>query len=353
MAKVSVIVPIYNVQAYLREALDSLVNQTLKDMEIICVNDGSTDGSLDIIREYEAKDNRIVVITGPNGGYGKGMNKGLNRATGEYVGILEPDDYVEENMFEELYAIAHENDLDFVKSDFYRFTRTPEGKEEREYVSIDVTKKNYRQLFDPGREPDRIRYTLNTWTGIYRRAFLNEHHIRHHETPGASFQDNGFFWQTFVLAGRAMIVDHAYYCNRRDNPNSSVKSREKVYCMNIEYDWIRDFLMEDRERWERFQNMYWWKKYFVYGFTLGRIGQEYKKEYLARMQAEYARAMQKGEMSPDVFTELEWTKIQALIRNSGSFYDMFRSVKVFRKLLPYVPQSVKCMIMKAMSWRKK
>ena len=111
MKKVSIILPIYNVSQYLRECLDSVIGQTLQDIEILCVNDGSTDDSLDIIREYAARDPRIVVITGPNGGYGKAMNKGLDRATGEYIGIVEPDDYVVPEMFGELYSVAKEHDL--------------------------------------------------------------------------------------------------------------------------------------------------------------------------------------------------------------------------------------------------
>ena len=121
--KVSIIVPTYNVEPYLRECLDSICRQTLKDIEIICVNDGSTDGSLAIINEYATRDSRIVVLDGPNGGYGKGMNRGLDRATGEYIGIVEPDDFIALTMYEDLYAIASEHDLDFVKADFYRFTR--------------------------------------------------------------------------------------------------------------------------------------------------------------------------------------------------------------------------------------
>ncbi len=353
MAKVSVILPIYNVSPYLRQCLDSVIHQTLTDIEIICVNDGSTDDSPQIIREYQEKDSRIVMITGPNGGYGKAMNKGLDRATGEYIGIVEPDDYVSLEMFAELYQIAEDNQLDFVKADFYRFGSAADGQEESRYEHIDKTQKRYGELLNPSEDPSTIRFTLNTWSGIYRRSFIEKHHIRHHETPGASFQDNGFYFQTFVFARRAMIVEKAYYHNRRDNPNSSVKSRGKVYCMNIEYDFIRDFLMEESARWERFKAMYWWKKYFNYGFTLGRIGEEYKKEYLERMRMEFKRAMQKGELSRDVFTELEWKKIESLIHHTEGFYEMFRSVAVFRRLLPFVPQSVKCFALKVMTWRRK
>ena len=341
MDKVSVILPIYNVSQYLRQALDSVVNQTLRELEIICVDDGSTDNSLDIIREYAQKDPRIVVITGPNGGYGKAMNKGLNRATGEYVGIVEPDDYVDTHMFEDLYRIAAENQLDLVKADFYRFTQEADGREQLQYVCLDGTQTRYGELLHPSQDPSCIRFTLNTWTGIYRRAFLEEHAIRHNETPGASFQDNGFFFQTFVYAERAMIVNKPYYRNRRDNPNSSVKSKEKVYCMNIEYDYIRDLLMRDQALWERFQYMYWWKKYHNYWFTYNRIDDSYKPEYMSRMRREYARAMDLGQLSPEVFTPQEWDALQRMIRQSSGIVDRLRANVFVRKLLPFIPQPIK------------
>ena len=352
MYKVSVIVPIYNVSRYLRQCMDSICGQTLRELEIICVDDGSTDDSLAIVREYEAEDDRIVVLTGPNGGYGKAMNRGLDAARGEYVGIVEPDDYVDQAMFEELYRCASENDLDFVKSDFYRFTTRADGSEELLPEKLSEDPEVYNRLLDPARDPELIRLTMNTWTGIYRREFLNGNHIRHHETPGASFQDNGFYFQTFVLGRRAMILDRAFYRNRRDNPNSSVNSREKVYCMNIEYDFIRAFLMADRERWERFRYMYWWKKYFNYMFRYEHIDEKYKKEFLQRMSAEFRRAAQKGELSREVFTDLEWKKLESLQRSAEGFYGALRSATLFRKLHPFVPEWAKRMVFRVMSWRK-
>ena len=91
------------------------------------------------------------------------------------------------------------------------------------------------------------------------------------------FQDNGFFFQTFIYAKRAMIIDKPYYMNRRDNPNSSVNNREKVYDSNIEYDYIREILMRDPEIWEKFKYMYSLKKFHNYNFTLTRIGDEFKE----------------------------------------------------------------------------
>lgn len=338
MKKVSIILPIYNVSEYLRECLDSVTGQTLKDIEIICVNDGSTDDSLDIINAYAARDARIVVITGPNGGYGKAMNKGLDRATGAYIGIVEPDDYVSAEMFEALYQTASVNDLDVVKADFYRFTRNAAGEESLQYELLDETKTRYGELLCPARDPSCLRFTLNTWAGIYRREFLKKHRIRHNETPGASFQDNGFYFQTMVFAERAMIVNTPYYRNRRDNPNSSVSSKEKVYCMNIEYDHIRDLLMRDREVWERFQYMYWWKKYHNYWFTYNRIADGYKDQYMDRMRQEFKRAMQLGQLRKEDFEPHEWRTIQNMVSRAGGLISKLSSLKIVRKISPYIPQ---------------
>ena len=340
MKKVSVIIPIYNVSQYLRECLDSVLGQTLQELEIICVNDGSTDNSLEIVREYAQRDPRIVVITGPNGGYGKAMNKGLDIAAGEYIGIVEPDDYIVPEMFEKLYHTAAEQDLDLVKADFYRFTRDLDGTEHRQYILLDETGQRYGQLLCPAEDPGCIRFTMNTWAGIYRRAFLEKYHIRHNETPGASFQDNGFFFQTFVYARRAMILNTPCYCNRRDNPNSSVKSKEKVYCMNVEYDYIRDLLMRDRTLWEKFQYMYWWIKYRNYWFTYHRIDDSYKEEYMERMRQEYKRAMQLGQLRKEDFTQEEWRTIQNMISRADGLAAKISSFSAVRKVSPYITNKI-------------
>ena len=341
MAKVSVILPICNVEQYLEECLDSVVGQSLNDIEIICVDDGSKDNSLAIIQRYAAADPRIVVITGPNGGYGKAMNKGLDRATGEYIGIVEPDDYVPDYMFEELYNVAREHDLDFVKADFYRFTRDEDGTEHRKYEMLDKTNTRYGQLLNPSQDPECIRFTLNTWSGIYRRAFLEEYGIRHNETPGASFQDNGFYFQTFAYGKRAMIVNKPYYCNRRDNPNSSVKSKAKVYCMNVEYDYIQDLLKRDPAVWNRFCHMYWWKKYHNYMFTYNRIDVSFREEFMDRMRQEFKRAYQLGELDETRFTKHEWMSIQDMMNQADGYKGILGSMRIVKIISPWVPDSAK------------
>lgn len=323
MAKVSIIIPTYNVEMYLVECMESVIHQTLKDIEIICINDGSTDGSLEILKSYAQKDDRIVLVDKENGGYGIAMNIGLEKATGEYIGIVEPDDFVKLDMYESLYQIAKDKDLDFVKADFYRFKRTDEDDMNMVYNHLSKNPEDYNKVFNPSEDTEAIRYIMNTWSGIYKKEFIEKHHIRHNETPGASFQDNGFWFQTFIFATRAMIVDKPYYMNRRDNPNSSVHNREKVYCMNIEYDHIRDILMEHPELWERFKGMYWYKKYNNYIGTIRRIGMEYRREFVERFSAEFKRGLEKKELDPSVFSVAAWKKIQVVAAEPDTFYKVW------------------------------
>ena len=112
MVKVSVIIPVYNVEPYLKQCMDSVVGQTLKDIEIICVDDGSTDNSLDILREYAAEDSRIQIIEQKNAGAGAARNNGMRYATGKYLSFLDSDDFFEPRMLEKAYDLAEKDQAD-------------------------------------------------------------------------------------------------------------------------------------------------------------------------------------------------------------------------------------------------
>ena len=310
MAKVSVVVPVYNTEPFLRECMDSLVRQTLQDLEIICVNDGSTDSSLSILKEYAEKDPRIIIIDQENGGYGKAMNVGIDRATGEYMGIVEPDDYVALTMFEDLYTVAKKDDLDVAKADFYRFV-TNKARESVTYTYTHLSRfpEDYGVVFRPMDQISSFFYNMNTWAGIYRLSFINGHGIRHHETPGASYQDNGFWFQTFMYADRAEIIDRPFYRVRRDNPNSSIRNPNKVYAANKEYDYIRGLIMKDPEQWEKLKSVYWRKRCQNYIVTLDRIDESFIPEYCAWIKKEMTRGLWRHEFSLDDLSELEMTTI--------------------------------------------
>ena len=199
MPKVSVIVPVYNVEQYLEKCIDSICTQTLQDIEIICVDDGSTDSSPQILDTYAKKDSRIRVIHKGNAGYGAAMNTGMDAAKGEYIGIVESDDCILPQMYARLYETAKADDLDLVKADAYYWLERY-GYKSR--IHISANNAYYDRVLD---ERDRLvffQFYMNTWTGIYKRSFLEKYQIRHHETPGASYQDNGFWIQTL------------YYCRQ-------------------------------------------------------------------------------------------------------------------------------------------
>lgn len=343
--KVSIIVPIYNVEEYLEECLDSIVGQTLKEIEIICINDGSKDGSLAILKRYAEKDSRIIIVDKKNEGYGVGMNIGLDRSTGEYIGIVEPDDYVPLNMYEDLYSRAVEYNLDFIKADFYRFKRPKDGSEELTYEHLSKNKKDYNAVFNPSQHPETLKFIMNTWSGIYKNSFLQEHHIRHNTTPGASFQDNGFWFQTFCYGTRAMIVDKPYYRNRRDNPNSSVKDPTKVYCMNREYQYIREIVGEDRELWDRFKYYYSRMKFGNYMVILHRIYPKFKKKYVEDFRREFLEARENGELDTAVF-EFDYGRlVKWLLDHPKRFYIRtlmveHRFSRKLWKIIDYIPWKV-------------
>ena len=323
MAKVSIIVPTYNVEQYLVECMESIVNQTLQDIEIICVDDGATDNSGKILDDYAQKDNRIKVIHKQNEGYGKAMNIGLDTATGEYIGIVEPDDYVALDMYESLYKIAKENDVDFVKADYQSFIGE---KEERTfyYVKLYNGEKNYYNKVINLQE-DFLPFDFNmvTWTGIYKREYLNKYNIRHNETSGASYQDNGFWFQTFCYSTKCYFSNKDFYRVRRDNPNSSINNKEKVFAIKNEYDFIYGILKK-KNLLEKFRNVYHEKKYYNCIFNLNRIGNKHKKTWLEVFKDEYKKAIENNDFDKEEINPRVYRNIKQITTNYQKWYRRFK-----------------------------
>lgn len=324
MCKVSLVLPSLNVSRYIEECLQSAINQELKEIEIICVDAGSTDGTLEIIRNYAERDKRIKLILSEKKSYGYQMNLGMQYASGEYIGILETDDFVPQNMYRELYEIAERERAEIVKADFYRF-RTEGEKIERTYNRLDPSDTYYGRVIDPAEHPQVFRFIMNTWSGIYRRRFLEENGIAHNETPGASYQDNGFWFKTFCCAKRIYFVDKPYYMNRRDNEASSVANPGKVYCMTDEWAHIYDWLKADAQRFTTFIGPYTLRKYHSLLFTYQRIAPEYREEFIRHMSDEMEKLIRAGEYDRKVFTDYEWRRMNLIIQNPMGYHRICQS----------------------------
>ena len=181
MPKISIIVPVYNVENYLRKCLDSLVMQTIQDIEILVINDGSPDNSQAIIDEYAAKDSRIRAFTKENGGIATVRNYGLAKATGEYIGFVDSDDYVEKDMFEKLYELAKETDCDVACCNY--FLTFEDHEEPREEYPYQGTKEMLTRFFGI------------LWNKIYKKSFL--------DSLDFSFPDHRRYEDSFYLTHMA------------------------------------------------------------------------------------------------------------------------------------------------------
>lgn len=319
---VTIIVPIYNTSRYLRECLDSIINQTLKDIEIICVNDGSTDDSLDIIKEYAEKDIRIRYIDKPNAGYGHTMNCGLDLASGEYIGIVEPDDFIKLNMYEVLYNKAKENNCDFVKADFQIFVGENDNRKFT-YKNVSHRKDYYNKILTPIKNLDVFNTNNVTCCGIYKRDLIHNNKIRYNETPGASYQDNGFYFQTYCLANRVLFLDKDFYQIRRDNPNSSVKSITKAFVMCEEYKYIENFIKNHIKLPKNVWSIYYLKKYQNYYWRFTNVSKEIQLAFLKQFSKEMKIGLKMGYITKPVFSKTHIERIKTLANDYKEYYRLY------------------------------
>ncbi len=228
--KVSVIVPVYNVKKYLAKCLDSIIAQTLKDIEIICVNDGSSDGSDKVLEEYKKKDSRIQVINRKNGGLSAARNTGMPYAKGKYIGFVDSDDYIEPTMYELMYynaehfqsqmviCAAHKIDdttgIVFDDDPYYTLGYFPKELDNRAFTHVD-TKDFFQDL------------CVMAWNKLYLRSFLEEKNAKFPD--GYIFEDGPFFTDIYFDMDRVTIVRDFLYCYRVNRANSIVCKGDKDF----------------------------------------------------------------------------------------------------------------------------
>lgn len=229
---ISVIVPIYNVEAYLEQCLLSLSKQSFNDIEVLLINDGSTDRSQKIAEKFVQMDSRFVLFNRSNHGYGAGINYGLDRAQGRYIGIVEPDDFVDQSMYEKLYSKIDGGVVDVVRCNYYEYAKSGSRKVRNVNCRMELNKALVFETIPA------------IWAGIYRKDFLTRAKIRLQETPGASYQDTSFHFLTTACAKSIKIEeDHLLYY-RTDNPNQSTANKNmlnKAGFLVSELKYIADF----------------------------------------------------------------------------------------------------------------
>jgi len=247
LPKVSVIVPVYNVEGYLAKCLDSLVTQTLKDLELIVVNDGSTDGSVAVLEGYRRKDSRIKVIDQPNGGLSSARNAGLACASGEFTAFVDADDWVSAEMFETLVGEAIATQADIVLCTYVReyenrsIEKHFDMPDRVQYSPAETRRVMLCRLVGPvGQElsrPENMDSFSTAWGKVYRTSLLKEHGLRFVDLVEIGNEDGLFNIQAFSVAGKTVFIRKALYHYRRDNPSSLTS----VYRPRLQQQWASLF----------------------------------------------------------------------------------------------------------------
>ena len=225
--KISVIFPVYKVEKYLMQCIDSILNQSLNEIEVILIDEGDIDECRAIIDMYETgikKDKRIKTIHEKNGGYGASVNKGIDIAKGEYISIIESDDFIKSDMYEKLYSYAKNLNADVVKLPYFEYSdKTSDSNEEILpcFFMDEVKDLPVNKLFSIEEYPILASIHPSFWAAIYKKSYLKEKNIRLLEAKGAGYVDNHFRLQTLCQTNKIAWYNEAFNYYRLTNENAS------------------------------------------------------------------------------------------------------------------------------------
>lgn len=209
--KVSIIVPVYNVEKYLPKCLESLINQTLEEIEILCVNDGSTDNSRVVLEEYSRKSSKIKILDKKNGGLSDARNYGMNHAKGEYIGFVDSDDWVELNMFEIMYQQAKQSNADICICNYKEI-----------YSNKTINIEDFNKEFT-------IVHEASVWNKLFKNSFVEEKRVKF--PVGLWYEDNAFTYKLLISKPKIVNVNKYLYNYRKERIGSIMNSQmsRKIY----------------------------------------------------------------------------------------------------------------------------
>ncbi len=320
--KISVIIPVYNVEQYLEKCLNSITGQTLKDIEIICINDGSTDNSLKILEDYQKNDSRIKIINKKNEGQGIARNEGLKIANGEYILFVDPDDWIEELWaFEFLYNKFIETNAQIIHFDFQSFSEKKQKIDSIKHFSKSIKKtlgvkisdnSTYNWLNIPNLKFPEMELTV--WCRMFSTNFIKENNIFF--APFKHSEDNIFIISACFLAKKMLYVEKVFY-NYRKRENSALNKASNEYFSVFEnIELVKKFLLQNGF-YERFEKAY--RNYLIHTFAshYGCIPSENLDEYLEKIQK--------------VLSKKEYKKCISLAKYRFSFIERIFALKNIRE----------------------
>lgn len=329
MVKVSVIIPVYNVERYVCDCLDSIINQTLKDIEIICINDGSTDNSLKILKKYALNDNRIIVLDQENGGHAVATNRGIDLATGDYLYLMDSDDVLELNALELCYNKIKNNKSDFVIFKAINYLDSTNEYYETEVYSMNkIYRKVGNQIFnykDIG--PLMFEASVTPWSKLYKRDFIIHENIRFPE--GLIFEDNVFFFKALLTAKRISFLNKFLF-TRRWYTSSSTMNGDLRFINSIEVANLVIQVFKEKNEYENYKKYLLNNKIKLNFMRYENIKKEYKEDYFKALKEDFIKIYKNKKLYSDlvqVLTKENRKKFeQVLISDNHLELDIIRKM---------------------------
>lgn len=316
MLKVSIIVPVYNSEKTLEKCLESILKQTLRDIEILCIDDECKDNSRSIIDRYAEIDKRIkpIHLTG-KGSYGRAVNIGIKKANAEYIGIVESDDCIKPEMYEILYNLAKSKDAEVSTCSYYVLKKN--NYEYWDYT--DNVAMDKEGVFNAKTSPSIIDKAAYPWKHLYKKSFLIQNNIFFQEDLGGSFQDNIFYSLLVSKAARIVATKEPLYFYDLTNETSSSNNDKALLLYPLRKKQARDVLIENNMLSDSEFNEYFWKRaYISLQFFFNQL-QKNKSKYYRSMRKTMSLA-KKDKLSFKYFSKREQKDFKLILKTPNLFF---------------------------------
>ncbi len=334
--KVSIICSAYNREKYLKQCVESILNQTLKDIEIILIDNGSVDNTPQIVDEFARKDKRVVAVHNPQGStYGKALNQGVSLAKGKYIGIVESDDWIDATMYEKMYQQAKKFDADVCLCSFSRILENAQIQNETRLLEHAPKDKLFSIAFNP-----RMWYLHPCiWAKLYKKTLLQKIGFETNE----KYLDQPFIARLFTETNKMVCVPEYLYFYRQDNPDaSSAKSKQDKSLVRIigAYEKVKNILKE-AEKYEEYKEYIYYHATYVIKAWLGRLSPKYRKAYIKKAYHYYKELKNDSTFSFKFFNTSEKTFVNDVLSKKWKKfkYDEYSSKRILG--IPLYERTVK------------
>lgn len=324
MVKVSVVMPVYNASRFLKGSVESILNQTLDDLELICVDDGSTDDSLEILNDFAKNDERVKVFALPHQGGGNARNYGLDKITGKYLFCMDADDILNLNAFEDFYKLCEEKSLDFVVFKAINYGVEKDHFFETEYQNMStIYNLTYDRVFNYKHLGDALfDFNVSPWCKFYNSEFIKNTGARFREN--SKFHDNQFFWDIIFQAERIYFIDEFYYTRYRyDDSLTASGDKNHINIIGVVNDIIK--LFEKHNQLETYKRKLYNLKIMWIIDRYNQIQEKYKQDFFSELNNDFKNASEdfEGELTEDYKFLFNNAKISSTYKEFDLLNEMY------------------------------